>query len=59
MSGRKTPRPQVKVQYVTVDGTEGEALEERQLAVIKEVLAWVRGQQRNARESEPEHRRAA
>jgi hypothetical protein len=35
--------PHVTVEYVTVDGAEGQALEERQLTVIKEVLQWLAG----------------
>ena len=31
----------MRVEFVTVDGPEGQALEERQLAVIKEILAWL------------------
>lgn len=40
VSRRNEPRP-VRVEFVTVDGTEGQALEERQLAVIKEILTWL------------------
>ena len=40
VSGRND-RPPVRVEFVTVDGPEGQALEERQLAVIKEILAWL------------------
>ena len=50
MTGREPP-PQVRVQLVTVDGDEGQALEERQLAVIREVLAWVHRHPRAADES--------
>jgi hypothetical protein len=47
-----------------MDGAEGAALEERQLTVIREVLAWVSRQQASAQEpgasaAEPECRRAA
>ena len=40
MSGREEP-PRVRVEFVTMDGPEGQALEERQLTVIKEILAWL------------------
>lgn len=63
MSGR-TPSLLVRAEYVAMDGAEGAALEERQLTVIREVLAWVRRQQASAQEPsttapEPECRRAA
>jgi hypothetical protein len=32
---------QLKVELVTVDGAEGQALEERQLTVIREILQWL------------------
>ena len=50
MSGHEEP-PRVRVEFVTMDGPEGEALEERQLAVIKEILAWL--QQDPASVSQP------
>jgi hypothetical protein len=64
MSGHAPPPLRVRAEYVVVDGAEGAALEERQLMVIREVLAWVRRQQASAQESdkqEPEvqRRRAA
>jgi hypothetical protein len=64
MSGRAPPPLRVRAEYVVVDGAEGAALEERQLMVIREVLAWVRRQQASAQEpdkQEPElqRRRAA
>ena len=40
VSGREEP-PRVRVEFVTIDGPEGQALEERQLAVIKEILVWL------------------
>jgi hypothetical protein len=40
VSGREEP-PRVRVEFVTMDGPEGQALEERQLTVIKEILAWL------------------
>ena len=40
MSGREEP-PRVRVEFVTVDGPEGQALEEQQLVVIKEILVWL------------------
>lgn len=40
VSGREEPL-RVRVEFVTMDGPEGQALEERQLAVIKEILAWL------------------
>jgi hypothetical protein len=40
VSGREEP-PWVRVEFVTMDGPEGQALEEWQLAVIKEILAWL------------------
>ena len=58
MSGGKASRPQVKVEYVTVDGAEGEALEERQLTVIKEVLAWVHRESANGQEPQARPRDA-
>jgi hypothetical protein len=33
--------PRVRVEFVTMDGPEGQALEERQLTVIKEILLWL------------------
>jgi hypothetical protein len=47
-----------------MNGAEGAALEERQLTLIREVLAWVSRQQASAQEpgasaAEPECRRAA
>jgi hypothetical protein len=63
MSGR-APSLRVRAEYVVMDGAEGAALEERQLTVIREVLAWVRRQQASTPEpgtaaAEPECRRAA
>jgi hypothetical protein len=40
VSGREE-LPRVRVEFVTMGGPEGQALEERQLAVIKEILAWL------------------
>jgi hypothetical protein len=40
VSGREEP-PRVRVEFVIMDGPEGQALEERQLAVIKEILLWL------------------
>lgn len=40
VSGREEP-PRVRVEFVTMNGPEGQALEERQLAVIKEILLWL------------------
>jgi len=40
VSSREEP-PRVRVEFVTMDGPEGEALEERQLAAIKEILLWL------------------
>lgn len=40
MSGHEEP-PRVRVEFVTMDGPEGQTLEERQLTVIKEILAWL------------------
>lgn len=62
MSGRAPLR--VRAEYVVMDGAEGAALQERQLTVIREVLAWVRRQQASAQArdtaaAEPECRRAA
>lgn len=31
----------MRVEFVTMDGPEGQALEERQLTVIKEILLWL------------------
>lgn len=31
----------MRVEFVTMDGPEGQALEERQLVVIKEILLWL------------------
>ena len=31
----------MRAEFVTMDGLEGQALEERQLAVIKEILLWL------------------
>jgi hypothetical protein len=61
MSGSKVPRLQAKVEYMVVEGAEGEALEERQLAVIMEVLEWVRQATAGApgREPGPEEHAAA
>jgi hypothetical protein len=63
MNGR-VPSLRVRAEYVVMDGAEGAALEERQLMVIREVLAWVRRQQASAQvadapAAEPETRRAA
>jgi hypothetical protein len=44
MNGR-APSLRVRAEYVVMDGAEGAALEERQLTVIREVLAWVSRQQ--------------
>jgi len=40
MSGHEEP-PRVRVEFVTMDGPDSQALEERQLTVIKEILAWL------------------
>jgi hypothetical protein len=32
--------PSVRVEFIAVGGSEGEALEDRQLAVIREILEW-------------------
>jgi hypothetical protein len=56
MTGREPP-PLVRVELVTVDGAEGQVLEERQLAVIREVRAWIHRHPRSA--DEPPHQRAA
>lgn len=40
MSGHEEP-PRVRVEFVTMHGPEGQALEERQLAAIKEILLWL------------------
>lgn len=54
VSGRE--EPQVRVEFVTMGGPEGRALEERQLAVIKEILAWLH--QHPASISQPGHKAA-
>ena len=48
--------PRVRVEFVTMDGPEGQALEERQLAVIKEILLWL--YQHPASISQPGHKAA-
>jgi hypothetical protein len=56
MNGR-APSLRVRAEYVAMDGAEGAALEERQLTVISEVLAWVSRRQASAQEpdkQEPE-----
>jgi hypothetical protein len=49
---------QVRVEFVALDDPEGQVLEERQLAAIKEVLAWL-NQNPEQSQQEPPVRRAA
>ncbi|HEY1319648.1 MAG TPA: hypothetical protein VGF32_05350 [Streptosporangiaceae bacterium] len=52
MSGREEP-PRMRVEFVTMDGPEGQALEERQLTVIKEILAWLHRQPGSVSQNNP------
>jgi hypothetical protein len=57
MSRLKEPPPRVRAEFVTLDGSEGRALEECQLATIKEILAWLH--RRPGGDGRPREQRAA